>query len=73
VKTPRELREEDAALLLLYTQAIGQYRERSGGLPPDREAHLNAWAHARREHSSGNSAKYSGTKRENNRLIDSTN
>jgi len=34
-------------LLAEYSRKLAAYREASGGLPPDREAHLNAWAFAR--------------------------
>lgn len=37
------------ARLAAYVAKIAAYRAQSGGLPPDREAHLNAWAAAKKE------------------------
>ena len=67
--TPAERRREAQALLSAYAKAINAYRENSGGCPPDREVHLNAWASARKAISSENNSHFLGIKSESSRLI----
>lgn len=61
--TPADRRREAQALLTAYCSAISSYREASGGCPPDREAHLNAWASARKEIRGKNTTPILGTNR----------
>lgn len=44
----QETWDNSRRLLDEFSAQIAKYRKDSGGLPPDREAHLNAWAAVRK-------------------------
>lgn len=46
--SPAQIVAKASARLARYREWIAAYREQ-WGIPPDREAHLNAWAAARKE------------------------
>ena len=70
--SPAERRQLARRLLTAYCKNIARYRAQ-WGLPPDREAHLNAWAEARKESELENNYNSLGTNYQNHCLINVSN